>query len=81
MAINSLPDEAKGPSTAITVLCIVLVALTLRPGIVSIGPLLPNNNTGAGFKLYSSLTINQHSNFFDGSFSITRPVVGTSLWP
>ncbi|WP_339648264.1 CynX/NimT family MFS transporter [Halopseudomonas pelagia] len=40
-AIRCIPSEVPKPSMAIVVLCIVLVAITLRPGIVSIGPLLP----------------------------------------
>lgn len=41
MAGPELSDKGQEPSALIAILCIVLVALTLRPSIVSIGPLLP----------------------------------------
>ncbi|MGE8358909.1 CynX/NimT family MFS transporter [Pseudomonas sp.] len=34
-------DRPDSPSVAVLAVCIVLIAVTLRPGIVSIGPLLP----------------------------------------
>ncbi|MGE8497935.1 MAG: CynX/NimT family MFS transporter [Pseudomonas sp.] len=39
---SSAISGSDAPSVAVLVLCIVLVAITLRPGIVSVGPLLPS---------------------------------------
>ena len=73
MAINSLPDEAKGPSTAITVLCIVLVALTLRPGIVSIGPLLPTIIQELGLSYIQASLLTSIPTFLMGALALPAP--------
>ncbi|MFD3206287.1 CynX/NimT family MFS transporter [Pseudomonas sp. LS_2] len=41
MSADSLPAKPHAPSTLVLVACIVLIATTFRPGIVSVGPLLP----------------------------------------
>ncbi|MGE7990022.1 CynX/NimT family MFS transporter [Pseudomonas sp. NPDC089554] len=41
MPAEPLPATPRAPSMLVLVACIVLVAITLRPGIVSVGPLLP----------------------------------------
>jgi CP family cyanate transporter-like MFS transporter len=72
-AVNPLPEETKGPSIAIAVLCIVLVALTLRPGIVSIGPLLPAIIQELGLSYIQASLLTSIPTFLMGALALPAP--------
>ncbi|WP_215399263.1 MFS transporter [Rheinheimera oceanensis] len=72
-AVTPLPEETKGPSIAIAVLCIVLVALTLRPGIVSIGPLLPEIIQELGLSYIQAALLTSIPTLLMGALAIPAP--------